>query len=141
MAQPPTVTHMPIAKPKYSERADCTVATDKTTKESTKVNTNSATRAWLHLYPSGFKANVSPFIMTEYVNAALMPPRIWTIIYKAPSLGWHLPRPAHTIAVVTAGLKCAPETVPNAKIMHISDAAIEKAPAAEPLRTTWAGTC
>merc|ERR1719487_2173008 len=32
MAQPPTVTHMPIAKPKYSERAFLTVATESTTK-------------------------------------------------------------------------------------------------------------
>merc|ERR1719247_1325008 len=49
MAQPPTVTHIPIAKPKYSERAFFTVATERTTKASTKVNINSAINAWLHL--------------------------------------------------------------------------------------------
>merc|ERR1719217_764616 len=49
MAQPPTVTHMPIAKPKYSERAFLTVATESTTKASTKVKTNSAMMTWDHL--------------------------------------------------------------------------------------------
>merc|ERR1719247_1189428 len=46
MAQPPTVTHMPIAKPKYSESGFFTVATESTTKASTKVNTSSAMIAW-----------------------------------------------------------------------------------------------
>merc|ERR1719453_2697801 len=49
MAQPPTVTHMPIAKPKYSERALFTVATERTTKARTNVNTSSARIDWLHL--------------------------------------------------------------------------------------------
>ena len=53
----------------------------------------------------------------------------------APSLGVHLPRPEHIIAAVTAGMKCAPDTDPKAKIMHINEPATEKAPAAEPPRT------
>merc|ERR1719456_1528968 len=65
MAKPPTVTHIPIAKPKYSERAFLTVATESTTNASTKVNTSSATMTWLHLEASGFSANVSPFIKAE----------------------------------------------------------------------------
>merc|ERR1719163_308330 len=96
---------------------------------------NSAMQAWCHLYAAGLSANVSPFIKEEYVNAAQIPPTICTPMYIAPSLGEHLPRPEQMIAVVTAGLKCAPETVPRAKIMHMSDAAIEKAPAGEPLST------
>merc|ERR1719198_2334110 len=135
MAQPPTVTHMPMAKPKYSESALFTVATERTTKASTKVNTSSATTAWDHLESAGLSANVSPFIMAEYVNAAQIPPRICTPMYMAPSFGEHLPRPLQMIAMVTAGLKWAPEHVPKAKIMHMSDAAIENAPAAEPLST------
>merc|ERR1719446_19278 len=135
MAQPPTVTHMPIAKPKYSERAFFTVATERTTKASTKVKTSSAAMAWDHLESAGLSANVSPFIMAEYVNAAQIPPRICTPMYIAPSLVLHLPRPEQMIAVVTAGLKCAPEQVPKAKIMHMSDAAIENAPALAPLST------
>merc|ERR1719378_871464 len=49
MAHPPTVTHIPIAKPKYSERALFTVATERTTNASTKVKTNSARSACHHL--------------------------------------------------------------------------------------------
>merc|ERR1719408_1014082 len=49
MAQPPTVTHIPIAKPKYSERAFLTVAAESTTNARTKVKTNSARRACHHL--------------------------------------------------------------------------------------------
>merc|ERR550537_1121055 len=90
MAQPPTVTHMPIAKPKYSERTFFTVATERTTKASTKVKTSSATIACDHLESAGLSANVSPFIMAEYVNAAQIPPRIWTPMYMAPSFGEHL---------------------------------------------------
>merc|ERR1719163_1660146 len=135
MAQPPTVTHMPMAKPKYSVSTLFTVATERTTKARTKVKTSSATIAWDHLESAGLRANVSPFIMAEYVNAAQIPPTICVPMYIAPSFGVHLPRPLQTIAVVTAGLKCAPETVPKAKIMHISDAAIENAPAADPLST------
>merc|ERR1719487_859499 len=107
MAQPPTVTHMPMAKPKYSLSGFLTVATERTTKASTKVK------------------NIS----------ARIPPTICTPMYIAPSLGEHLSRPEQMMAVVTAGLKCAPEQVPKAKIIHISDAAIENAPAAEPLST------
>merc|ERR550537_2024901 len=59
MAQPPTVTHMPMAKPKYSERAFFTVATESTTKASTKVKTSSATTTCDHLESAGFSANVS----------------------------------------------------------------------------------
>ena len=40
----------------------------------------------------------------------------------------HLP---HRSAVVTAGLKCAPETLPRANIMHMRDAAIENTAALE----------
>merc|ERR1719253_2445058 len=39
MAQPPTVTHIPMAKPKYSDKEFLTVATESTTKARTKVNT------------------------------------------------------------------------------------------------------
>merc|ERR1719487_255982 len=70
MAQPPIVTHMPMAKPKYSERGLFTVATERTTKASTKVKTSSAVRDWSHEYSGGFKAKVAPFIRAEYVNAA-----------------------------------------------------------------------
>merc|ERR1719247_3609758 len=49
IAQPPTVTHIPMAKPKYSDRAFLTVATERTTKASTNVKTNSAAMTWLHL--------------------------------------------------------------------------------------------
>merc|ERR1719310_1377333 len=66
MAQPPTVTHMPMAKPKYWEREFFTVATESTTKASTKVKTISAIIAWCHRYAGGFNAKVSPFIMAEY---------------------------------------------------------------------------
>merc|ERR1719230_1527523 len=99
MAQPPTVTHMPIAKPKYSVSAFFTVATESTTKASTKVKTSSATTAWDHVELPGLSANVSPFIMAEYVIAAQMPPRICTPMYMAPSLGEHLPRPLQMIAM------------------------------------------
>merc|ERR1719326_2303478 len=105
MAQPPTVTHIPIAKPKYCERLFLTVATERTTNASTKVKTNSAMTTWCHLLADGLSANVSPFIIAEYVNAAQIPPRTCTPIYIAPCLGVHLLRPEQTIAAVTAGLK------------------------------------
>merc|ERR1719433_2285889 len=50
IALPPTVTQAPMAKPKYSERGDLTVATERTTKHSTNVKTISATIAWTKLY-------------------------------------------------------------------------------------------
>merc|ERR1719174_1522149 len=57
MAQPPTVTHMPIAKPKYSESGFFTVATERTTKASTKVKASSAANTWVHLELAGLSAN------------------------------------------------------------------------------------
>merc|ERR1719181_1428386 len=42
MAHPPTVTHEPIARPKYSDNPAFVVATESTTKHSTKVKTISA---------------------------------------------------------------------------------------------------
>merc|ERR1719198_1318633 len=63
MAQPPTVTHMPIAKPKYSESGFFTVATERTTKARTKVKISSATITCDHVEVVGLSANVSPFII------------------------------------------------------------------------------
>merc|ERR1719487_3213764 len=54
MAQPPTVTHIPIAKPKNSERPSVEVATERTTNARTNVNKNSATRASVHDDSAGF---------------------------------------------------------------------------------------
>ena len=47
----------------------------------------------------------------------------------------YLSRPSHIIGTVTAGLKCAPNIVPKAKSMHMSEAALENAPAVEPFKT------
>merc|ERR1719487_360514 len=47
----------------------------------------------------------------------------------------HLSRPLQTMAKVTAGLKCAPDTDPSANTMHINAAATENAEAWDPLST------
>ena len=125
MAKPPTVTHIPIAKPKYSESVnfDCGNGEDykgENIGEHEHCNDDLAPHAgrW-----------------PQYNKAAQIPPRICTPMYIAPSPASYLPRPEQTIAVVTAGLKRAPETELKAKIMHMSDAAIENAAAAEPPST------
>ena len=45
IARPPAVTQEPIARPKYCVSGSRTVATESTTKQSTKVKTVSATSA------------------------------------------------------------------------------------------------
>merc|ERR1719262_267532 len=63
----------------------------------------------------------------------------WESTYAMASPDVTLLRPAHRMASVTAGLKWAPEQFPSAKIMHISDAAMDHAPAGE-LPSTFSKT-
>ena len=46
-----------------------------------------------------------------------------------------MPRPAYILATVAVVLKCAPETVPTAMIIHLSEAALESGSTVEPFET------
>jgi len=129
-AKPPAMTHPPMARPKYCEvGTSFTVATLSTTYESKNVKKNSPARAGTVPWLFGANAHVLLFISRAYVKAAEMPPSSCTPIYWIASTAEMHSRPEHAMAVVTAGLKCAPETLPRAKIIHINAEAMEKAPA------------
>jgi len=125
-ARPPAVTQEPIARAKGKlwrvvscDAGGLVVATASTTYASTKVKNISTVpalaaeksptgRTWnstLLLGPASWKMVQS--------KPATVPARHWATMYDAPSAGLHFPRPLSMIATVTAGLKCAPETLPK----------------------------
>merc|ERR1719364_325064 len=79
IAYPPAVTQEAMARPNMSLDGSLTVATQRTTKQRTKVKTISAMAAPANVKPDpGAKGKVEPWCMAAYMYAAQMPPRICT---------------------------------------------------------------
>merc|ERR1719262_1246789 len=77
MAYPPAVTQEAIARPNMSFDGSLTVATLRTTKQSTKVKMISAAAACPKPKPfPGANAKVAPWCMAAYMYPAQTPPRI-----------------------------------------------------------------
>merc|ERR1719428_1096537 len=101
-----------------------------------KVKTISKKYAEIQVCPApGCRGKTWPFSIVMYVKAAQIPPASCTPMYLPTSLEAILLQPEREIATVTAGLKCAPEQVPRAKIMHMRDAAMDQTGALEPPNT------